>query len=167
VFIPQNKGYFSKTTNSFQIGIISEGQWIGDEILILAQKERQVQMNQSKMATTQMRTTVFQKTQENFENDTPNTTHVNTRASPWIPQIKKEEPVQKVLVPGTYLEYSVVTKSDVIAYVISKEDLVHKLPKDISSMIGKQAIKKMEWISKRQQEIQKDINKLYNMESSY
>jgi hypothetical protein len=31
-YLENKMGYFSKTTNSFQIGIIEQGQWAGDEI---------------------------------------------------------------------------------------------------------------------------------------
>jgi hypothetical protein len=43
-FLVSNKGYFSKTLNSFQIGSVSQGQWIGEELLLLAQNEKQRQL---------------------------------------------------------------------------------------------------------------------------
>lgn len=39
-FITQNRGYFSNTMNSFQIGIVSENQWVGEELLLMSMQER-------------------------------------------------------------------------------------------------------------------------------
>jgi hypothetical protein len=33
-YVENKNGYFSKTTNSFQIGIVSKGDWAGDELFV-------------------------------------------------------------------------------------------------------------------------------------
>lgn len=65
------------------------------------------------------------------------------------------------------LTYSVVAKTNVTAFYISREDLMYKLSKDLQQHLNKQANKKIEWITKRQNEISQNVRQVYNMEQGY
>lgn len=60
-----NKSYFSKTTSTFQLGIISEREWIGNEIRYFSEKP----VPYSVIATKSMR--VYSISKDDFMNKTP------------------------------------------------------------------------------------------------
>ncbi len=60
-----NKSYFSKTTSQFQLGVLSEREWIGNELRFFNDRA----LPYSVIATKPMR--VFSITKENFLENTP------------------------------------------------------------------------------------------------
>eukprot|EP00347_Sterkiella_histriomuscorum_P009018 403342844 len=154
-FVTQNRGYFSKTMNTFQIGIISENQWIGEELLLMTMQERYEYLQQ----------------QVNNQEEQPNSTMTksqwgfNIGRQNQSPQLSNAK--QKTQKSTVGISYSVISKTNVTAYCISKEDLMTKLSKDIQLLINKQALKKQEWVQRRFRDIQIDVKKIFGMEQSY
>lgn len=171
-FLTQNRGYFSTTMNTYQLGIISENQWIGEEILLMSMQERyeqlQSQINQEEETATNIgggpggaftgvnSGQTMSRSQRGFNmNQTGAMAGVNASGK------KKAKKKSKGML------YSVIAKTQVQAYFITKDDMITKLSKDIQQLINKQAVKKQEWIMRRFEEIQNNAKAVFGMEHTY
>ena len=102
-FQAQNLGYFSKTMNSFQIGIISENQWIGDELLQLAILDRYE-------TTAAIAIVGNQSSSDGFINPNPNP---SPKPQVTLPTI---DPLKPRVSKKHGFSYSVMAKTNVVAY---------------------------------------------------